>query len=70
MNKKKRDLTEHLLNALIYDGAHHKQHYVYQALLVLYGTKENIYKIIARDYNLTVEEYIKEFGEFDEGIPA
>lgn len=67
---KKKKLIDALLDGFTYDGAHHKQHYIYQALLAIYGSKENIYKKLANDYNLTVEEYIEEYGEIDEGIPA
>lgn len=69
MSKKKK-IINNLLDGLVFDGAHHKQYYIYQALLLIYGSKENIYKKLAKDYDISVEEYIKEYGEIDEGISA
>ena len=59
-----------LLDGAIFDGSHHKQYYIKQALIEITGSEDKIYELLAEQYDMTVPEYIEAYGKLQDGIPA
>ena len=59
-----------LINGLVTDGAHHKQWFLYQALIKITGSKGEALATLASRHNCSVEQFVQEYdaSEFM-GIP-
>lgn len=72
--KKEVDLSaivNRLLDGLIFDGAHHKQYYLGEVAKLLGFNKQDLLELAARGNGCSsVEEYIEEYGEWEDGSPT
>lgn len=59
-----------LISGLIFDGSHHKQYYIQEGLRLLGFPMDRVYELLAKENNLSLEDYLEQYGTIEDGIIA